>query len=564
MRRRLGIVVAAAAAALSLGAPPAGAWTRSCCLAWQQPAQVAISPDGRFAYASDYTVALALTRNPDTGELSILDSYDARGGGSTELSPDGRSLYVVSTQYPYPEIAAFSRDEASGALTAIGNYRSGNASHGSRPFRDMAFTSDSRTVYLTDGGAIEIAARDSKSGVLTYRQDLQPGASTAPDLTDPFAIEVSPDDQYVYVLQGGGRPLLTFARLADGSLSEIQATASDSSIVDIALSPDGTRLYAGPSGPVSYARDPATGMLTLIGQANVDIDQEGHVPDGEMLVTPDGSGLYALDFRAHHVYQYAKSDDGLRFVKTYRENADGQGLRYPRGVSISPDGAFVYIGSGAIPTQTQPARIAAFRRDRDTNGLSFASLFEGPLFTGIAPWETPPATVSINDGADYTNDPDVTLTITGISLPSSLYMQISNDGGFGPGASEYVQPTAEDHHYSWTLATSGPERLPKTVYVRTRPGGDATQLISDDIVLDQRPPEIAAVVQSGGSVVRIQARDRISGVQGMQVTRNRRKPAPWQPYRERTHFKIGRRPLYLRVRDAAGNRSRWKTVRGRR
>ncbi|MEA2410881.1 MAG: hypothetical protein QOC77_1442, partial [Thermoleophilaceae bacterium] len=46
---------------LGLAAPTtADAWTRSCCLAWQQPAQVAISPDGRFAYASDYTVALAL------------------------------------------------------------------------------------------------------------------------------------------------------------------------------------------------------------------------------------------------------------------------------------------------------------------------------------------------------------------------------------------------------------------------------------------------------------------------------------------------------------------------
>ena len=557
MRRGLALAVAAMGAAVGLAASPAQAWTRSCCLAWQQPAQVALSHDGRFAYASDYTVALALARNPDTGELTVLDSYDARGGGSTKLSPDGRSLYVVSIQWP--EIAQFSRDEATGKLTAIGNYDGGAA----RSFRDLAFTSDSRTAYLTDGHGIEIAARDPDGGGLTRRAEMQPGGATAPDLTNPLAIEVSPDDQYVYVLQGSG-PLLTFARLSDGSLSEIQASPVDPSAVDIALSADGTRLYAGPTGPWSFARDPTTGMLTSLGQANVSIDSEGYLPDGDILVTPDGSGLYALDFRTHHIYQYAKSDDGLRFVKTYRENADGQGLRYPRSLSISPDGAFVYVGSGAIPTQTQPARIATFRREPDTSRLSFASLFEGPLFTGVAPWETPASTVSINDGAAYTNDPDVTLTITGISLPSSLYMQISNDGGFGPGASEFVPPTAPDHHYSWTLATSGPERLPKTVYVRTRPGGDSVQLISDDIVLDQRPPEIDAVAQSGGAVVRIRARDRVSGVKGMQLARRQRKPGRWQPFRARPHLEIGRRPLYLRVRDAAGNRSRWTIVRRRR
>ncbi|MEA2428031.1 MAG: hypothetical protein QOF37_1659 [Thermoleophilaceae bacterium] len=557
MKGKLATALAVPAVLIGLAAPPAGAWTRSCCLAWQQPAQVAISPDGRFAYASDYTVALALTRNPDTGELSILDSYDARGGGSTELSPDGRSLYVVSTQYP--QIAQFSRDEATGKLTAIGNYD--DASHGS--FRDMAFTSDSRAAYLTDGHGIEMAARDPDSGRLTHRTELQPGDPAAPDLTDPLAIEISPDDQYVYVLQGGGHPLLTFARLSDGSLSEIQATASDSSIVDIALSPDGTRLYAGPSGPVSYARDPATGMLTLIGQANVGIDQEWHLPDGEMLVTPDGNGVYALDFRAHHLYQYAKSDDGLRFVKTYRENADGQGLRSPRGVTISPDGAFVYVGSGAIPTQSQPGRIAAFRRDPDTNRLSFASLLDGPVFTGLAPWERPPATVTINDGAEYTNDPDVTLTITGIGFPSSLYMQISNDGGFAHAASEYIEPDAKDHRYAWTLATSGPERLPKTVYVRALTAA-REELIRDDIVLDQRPPEIAAVERSGGTLVRIHARDSISGVKGMQVARDRNRPGRWVPFQARVHLSVARRPLYLRVRDAAGNRSRWTTVRRRR
>src|SRR3954466_13845359 len=113
MRMRVALAAAIAAAALALAPAEAGAWATSCCLPWQRPAQLAITPDGRFAYASDYTVALALARNPDTGELSVIDSYTASGGGTTELSPDGRTLYIVSTVYP--TIAQFRRDETTGA-----------------------------------------------------------------------------------------------------------------------------------------------------------------------------------------------------------------------------------------------------------------------------------------------------------------------------------------------------------------------------------------------------------------------------------------------------------------
>src|SRR4051812_4930245 len=93
-----GSMRAAAGAAVLLALLPAvaGAWETRCCLPWQRPGQLAITPDGRFAYASDYQAAFAFARDPSSGALRVLDSYDADGGGTTELSPDGRDLYVVS------------------------------------------------------------------------------------------------------------------------------------------------------------------------------------------------------------------------------------------------------------------------------------------------------------------------------------------------------------------------------------------------------------------------------------------------------------------------------------
>jgi hypothetical protein len=300
-------------------------------------------------------------------------------------------------------------------------------------------------------------------------------------------------------------------------------------------------------------------MLTQIEQGAVGVSSDAAAPDGQMLPTPDGNGLYVLDDRRSHLYEYATTDHGLRFVKTYRENADGQGLFHPRGLSMSPDGGFVYVGSGSIPTSQQPGQIGAFRRDPATNHLSFASLYAGPVFNGHAPWEAPAAAVSINDGAEFTNDPNVTLTIAGVTWPSAFAVHVSNDGGFDPGSSEYLPVPGSGNRYAWRLATSGPERQPKTVYVRARSNG-TDQLVTDDILLDQHPPEVAAIDTAGDTVVRVRARDSLSGVNRIQVTRDRARPGPWKAFRSRTRYRIGRRPLYLRVRDGAGNRSRWRTV----
>src|SRR3954447_83936 len=556
MTMRVALAAAIAAATLALAPAEAAAWATSCCLPWQRPAQLAITPDGRFAYASDYGVAIAFARDASSGALSVIDTYDAPGGGTTELSPDGRTLYAAATDDPI--IAEFRRDEATGALTHIGDYRA--TPNGSRRYQDIGFTHDGRSAYVTDGNSIELVARDPDTGLLSYRSSLRPGDAAAPGLSTAVSLELSADDRFLYVAQYPTSPLLVFARGNDGALTQQQQIEAPAAILDLAISPDATRLYVGPSGPHTYARDPSTGMLTLLGSAGVISTENYSLPDAALLPTPDGKGLYATAPQDHRLYQFAATGGGLEFVKTYRENVDGQGIRDPRGLSMSPDGAFVYLGSGPVPTTSRAGRVATFRRDDSTNMLSFSAIFEGPIFTGHPPGES--ASVTINDGAAYTNDPDVTLTIRGIGWPNAFYAHVSNDGGFGPDASEWIALTGESNTVPWRLATSGPERLPKTVYMRTREG-EVEQVVTDEIVLDQRPPEVVSAEQLAGAV-RVEARDRLSGIARMQITRDRRKPGAWRAFHGRTKFHTGRRPIYVRVRDRAGNRSKWAVGKGRR
>src|SRR4029079_9821871 len=96
-----------------------------------------------------------------------------------------------------------------------------------------------------------------------------------------------------------------------------------------------------------------------------------------------------------------------------------------------------------------------------------------PTCTTAAP-PPGPVGVSINNGAQYTNDPDVHVAVV---WPACVHtLTISNDGGFRAAEVKALARTTD-----WTLSSSGPERLPKTIYVRF---DGSTQTFQDDIILD--------------------------------------------------------------------------------
>jgi len=179
--------------------------------------------------------------------------------------------------------------------------------------------------------------------------------------------------------------------------------------------------------------------------------------------------------------------------------------------------------------------------------------------------------MTINNGAQYTNDPDVSLSIIAPNWASAL--RIANDGGFR--AAKTV-PVA--NKIPWKLAESGPERLPKTVYLRF--GGQA-QTFTDDIILDQTKPTVSAATVAGPGAaasstrvahtsaandrtyrVRIRAKDNTSGVARVQfATSNRRHTTPLLRFASVTRYKGTNAPKYVRVQDRAGNYSRWRPIR---
>jgi hypothetical protein len=172
-----------------------------------------------------------------------------------------------------------------------------------------------------------------------------------------------------------------------------------------------------------------------------------------------------------------------------------------------------------------------------------------------------PVGVSVDDAAQYTNDPRVTLDV--VWKPGATAFVVSNDGGFKKAKTVDVS-----ERVAWTLDSSGPERLPKTIYLRF--AGIEGQL-SDDIILDETPPTISSGTVSGGATatraaaaaahytVHVKAADRTSGVSKLQATANKKKPGKLLKYKTKVMVS-GKRPKYIRVQDRAGNFSRWTTL----
>lgn len=232
---------------------------------------------------------------------------------------------------------------------------------------------------------------------------------------------------------------------------------------------------------------------------------------------------------------------------------------------LDGDGSFeLDSGVNPVATRSYATRGTVNVSVKVINDFGGSSVVTQPLKVLPAP-PPGPVGVSIENGAQYVNDPNVEVTIRWPRFAFDLL--ISNDGGFFPFSQSQVEETIK-----WKLRASGPERLPKTIYVRFQGGESGPETYQDDVILDQTDPtlksallehtegpeERAARAGRGSAILTIVASDRTSGVRKMQVSARKAKPGKWKPFRGRV--KVGGGKLFVRVRDGAGNASRWRSA----
>jgi len=184
----------------------------------------------------------------------------------------------------------------------------------------------------------------------------------------------------VYVTGSADDAVAAFCRdAATGALTFLEVQKDGVGGVDglwfansVTVSPDGTNVYATGErdGAVAvFSRDGTTGALTFV---EVQKDGEGGV-DGlrgasSVTVSPDGARVYVTGSADDAVAVFSRNETTgeLTFLEVHKDGIGGvDGLDYAKSVTVSPDGAHVYAAGWAddaltvFSTGGRPSRVEA-------------------------------------------------------------------------------------------------------------------------------------------------------------------------------------------------------------
>jgi 6-phosphogluconolactonase (cycloisomerase 2 family) len=304
---------------------------------------VVVSPDGKHVYAagSNDDAIVVFARDALTGALTLVETKTNGVGGVSglvnphgpTLSPDGAHLYVACFG---STVVIFSRDAGTGALTFLGFEEDGeDGVTGMGGAQAVVVSPDGKDVYVAGDTSDAVAAfrRDADTGLLTFVEAEVDNESGVDGIDAPFDVAISPDGAHVYVPGAADNAIAVFERNAtNGALDFVQVVRDGSGDVD--------------------------GIRGAFGVA----------------VSPDGTRLYAVGGQDDALAVFVRASDGtLTFEEMHEDGVDGVvGLGNPNSVRVSPDGLDVYT------SQRGGDSLAVFRR---TSALPTTTTTTPPIGT---------------------------------------------------------------------------------------------------------------------------------------------------------------------------------------
>ena len=394
------IADAGAAAPVSVRCLPTGIGVRTAqlTLATTDPTQPTVTFDLICKGEAVPTPYLAAPGTSTTG----LD-----GAYGVVVSPDTSQVYV--TNHFAGTLTSFTRDLTTGQLTALGASITGLAGA-----RKVAVSPDGKQIYVTAGVAnsFTIYNRNLDNGQLTLSETYT-NNFVVKGLTGAHGVGVSPDGRSVYVTGAGENALVTFSRDGDDFVGFEDAILSADQLAgarSVVVSPDRQHVYVSgytttANGTVSvYSRNPIDGALTFVQTwsegALLSINPfrflDGLAGAHALTISPDGAFVYVAGLHDSSLVIFSRNPltRRLAYLRTYKDGVGGfDALGGTTSVTISADGKHLYT------TALNDRALGLFDRDPATGLLSFVESFARNPNTGVPKLEGANEVVISPDGA---------------------------------------------------------------------------------------------------------------------------------------------------------------------
>ncbi len=411
-RRRLPLLaVAAACAVAALGAPTAHAYEVTTLTGFLLPRSAAISPDGSTAYVTNEmgnTVAVVdLGRREQTATIPV-----GTAPSGVAFAPSGTRAYVTLAPSHLQAI------DTATATTVGGPIQTARTGYTGAP-EGIAITADGRWAFVANFGSSGVGAVDLVTG--QFEADIVSGGA----MGQPSAIVVHGSETRVYT-NGLGPNLLWEALPLDNVTSPFTvAPFALSGENALALSPDGSHLYATSSGNDS---------VLVADTANRRVIADYDLPAGAMpygiAISPSGNRLYVT----------CAGNGGSIAVL---DPATGQSLdtialggAEPWNVAITPDGSRLISANSTQDSVTivqvtpdAPTGLSASASDTTATVSFTAPAANGTPITGYQ--------YALNGGAWSTTTPATTaspLVVGGLTPGTAYAIRVRATDARGPGA----------------------------------------------------------------------------------------------------------------------------------
>jgi YVTN family beta-propeller protein len=268
-----------------------------------QPFDVAITPDGRYAYVTNGGNNAVSVINIATNTLASTVTVGV-APFAVAITPDGDYAYVTNGGSASVSVISTTSNKVSATITVgIGPY-------------GVAFSPDGRYAYVTNFGT---------STVSVVSTALTMVVATVPVGNSPQGVAVSPDGQCVYVADFGAGTVSVISTVSNTVTATVTVEAGPN---DVAVTPDGGYVYVVNSGSGSVSVIDTSTNLVIARVAGF------NQPSG-LALTPSGAYTYVSNLGGDTVSVINTATNTITAVLSA-----GRG---PYGLAVTPNGEYVYV-----------------------------------------------------------------------------------------------------------------------------------------------------------------------------------------------------------------------------